>query len=97
MDVTINYEEFDEDDLIPLELLEFSIPRRIYERQEYFRAMERSKFRKRFRVPKHTVLTVLEEIRDKLEVPLHFTHCDAQALFYIFMVLSALIPSSSER
>ncbi|CAH2019844.1 unnamed protein product, partial [Acanthoscelides obtectus] len=59
MDVTINNEEFDEDDLIPLE---FGIPRRIYERQEYFRTMERSTLRKPVQVTKSTVLTVIERL-----------------------------------
>nr|CAI5849168.1 unnamed protein product [Callosobruchus analis] len=67
MDLIMN-DELDNDDLIALNLLEHGIPRRIYERHEYFDTMDAVTFRKRFRLPKHTVQSFLEEIREKLKV-----------------------------
>jgi hypothetical protein len=54
-DLFKDFDAFD-DDVEILELIYFGIPRRVYDRQEYFYSMDQSSFFKRFRLTKNTVL-----------------------------------------
>lgn len=64
-------EEMDEEMeyLEVLDYLEFGVPRQIYERNNHLDTMDASTFRKRFRLPKETVLNVLDQIGNELEFP----------------------------
>jgi hypothetical protein len=67
-DLFKDFDAFD-DDVEILELIDFGIPRRVYDRQEYFYSMDQSSFFKRFRLTKNTVLHLLPLIEDQLEFP----------------------------
>ena len=59
----------DDDDIEVFELVEFGIPRQIYERADYFHTMDDTTFRRRFRLTKEVVLDILTRIEERLEVP----------------------------
>lgn len=59
--------EFLNDDLDLLDLVEHGLPRRRYERNDYFDTMDDLSFFKRFRLLKNTVERLLPEIEEELE------------------------------
>lgn len=59
-----------EDDIEVIELIEQGVPRQIYNRFNYFESMDDASFFKRFRLSRHTVLHLLEQIEMQLEHPI---------------------------
>lgn len=59
----------DDDELDVLELIEYGVPRQIYERADYFNQMDNATFRKRFRLSKEAVQQLLLRIEDRLHFP----------------------------
>lgn len=59
--------EFLNDDLDILDIIENGIPRRVYERANYFNNFDHMTFFQRFRLTKETVLHVLDQIQHLLD------------------------------
>lgn len=60
--------EFLNDDLDILDIIANGIPRRVYERPNYFDDFDHLTFFQRFRLTKDTVLHVLDQIQHLLEI-----------------------------
>lgn len=60
-------EVLDDDELNPLVLIVYGIPRRIFERTNYFETLDELSFYRRFRLTKRTTERVLQLIRHRLE------------------------------
>lgn len=63
----IEDEIFVEDDGDILDVIRFGFPRRYYQRTDFFNDMDDMSFFRRFRLQKHTVLRLLDEIEHQLE------------------------------
>lgn len=59
----------EDDELDEIILIVYGIPRRIYNRREYFYSFDELTFFRRFRVTKNTVLFILNEIEGEIEHP----------------------------
>lgn len=70
MDMLNEIDFLDDDDIEVLDLIEYGIPRQIYERNNYFHMLDEAGFYKRFRLSRPCVLnTVLPLIEHRLEYP----------------------------
>ncbi|KAK9703611.1 hypothetical protein QE152_g29232 [Popillia japonica] len=75
MNVFDGIEEPDMDDLIVPNFVQFGIPRQMFQRQNYFETMDDATFRRRFRLSKPIVLSLLAEIEHRLEIPMDINNC----------------------
>lgn len=60
---------FQEDELNEINLIVYGLPRRIYDRKEYFYSFDNWTFFQRFRVTKDTALNILDMIEQHIEYP----------------------------
>lgn len=69
MEMEYEDEDYLDNDIEVLDIVEFGFPRRIYQRFDYFHDMDNLQFFQRFRLRKQIVLNILGEIEDILEFP----------------------------
>ncbi|KAK4882442.1 hypothetical protein RN001_005761 [Aquatica leii] len=63
------------DDLDVVELIEFGVPRQIYNRSDHFNSLDDYEFFKKFRLIKETVMHLLPVLENELEFPTNLNKC----------------------